>query len=75
MMRAARGAAATRPRRECARRFCEKTFTPKYPAQKFCSRRCAFKQLYFSRHNDLWHGANDRAGGKYSSARYAKRDE
>jgi hypothetical protein len=58
--------------RECARRYCEVMFTPKKPDQKYCSRRCAFKQLYFSRHNDIWHDINEDRGGKYSGARYNK---
>lgn len=61
---------------ECAARFCERFLTPRQvkAGGKYCSRKCSFRSLYFSRHNDLWHSANEGQGGKYSRARY-NRDE
>lgn len=58
--------------RECAARYCDRLFTPKRPQQIYCSRKCSFRSLYFSRHNSLWHEANESQDGKYSRARYAR---
>lgn len=60
--------------RECAARYCDRLLTEQQvrAGGKYCGRRCAFRSLYFSKHQGLWHQANERMDGRYDKTRYAR---
>ena len=47
---------------ECAGRYCSVLFIPRKADQQYCSRRCSFNALRYSRHNSLWRQISDSRG-------------
>ncbi len=50
---------------ECAGRYCSVLFKPRKADQQYCSRRCSFLALRYSRHNSLWQEISDDRGYRH----------
>ena len=45
--------------RICEAQFCQIEYIPRRAKQKYCSRRCAFKRLKYSKHRNMWRGISE----------------